>query len=138
MATETNDATAPTKELDVEMDVDADMEDTQDATTASATTATKADNTQNNESSSTTLDHEFTQSEPQPSAPAAAPDATTATGTTTGTGLLHGNRKDVTLREFLSKMDDYAPIVCISVPTLPFLNVLMYVGKSELFANQNP
>ena len=32
----------------------------------------------------------------------------TATG---ASGLAHHNRKDVSLREFLSKMDDYAPIV---------------------------
>ncbi len=30
---------------------------------------------------------------------------------TTGSSLSNQNRKDVTLREFLSKMDDYAPIV---------------------------
>lgn len=41
-------------------------------------------------------------------------DMTTQTDTqqpATGSGLGHQNRKDVTLREFLSKMDDYAPIV---------------------------
>ncbi|OAP57323.1 hypothetical protein AYL99_08061 [Fonsecaea erecta] len=45
-------------------------------------------------------------------------DMTTQTDTqqpgataTTGSGLLNQNRKDVTLREFLSKMDDYAPII---------------------------
>ena len=44
-------------------------------------------------------------------------DMTTQTDTQhapTGSGpsnLSHHNRKDVTLREFLSKMDDYAPIV---------------------------
>lgn len=108
MATEPSDATAPPKEMNVEMDVDAEMDDgTQDASTATA--ATQA----NNESSSATLDHDFTQSEAQPPTATGA-GATSATGGTSGgTGLLHGNRKDVTLREFLSKMDDYAPIVRI-------------------------
>jgi hypothetical protein len=113
MATEANDATAPPKEMDV--DVDAEMEDTQDTAAATTTTGaaggTGGHNTQNNESSSATLDHDFTQSEAQPAAAGATATATTGTGT--GTGLLHGNRKDVTLREFLSKMDDYAPIVCV-------------------------
>ena len=45
--------------------------------------------------SSSTMDHDFDpQTDTQPSQHAP-----------------HHNRKDVTLREFLSKMDDYAPIV---------------------------
>ncbi|KAK5048926.1 hypothetical protein LTR84_005347 [Exophiala bonariae] len=116
MSTEANDATAAApKEMNVEMDVDAEMEDsTQDASTTTA--AGKPNNSQNNnDSSSATLDHEFTQSETQAAASSGAgagANTTTATGGTSGgTGLLHGNRKDVTLREFLSKMDDYAPII---------------------------
>lgn len=31
----------------------------------------------------------------------------------------HQNRKDVSLREFLSKMDDYAPIVRYNAPAQP-------------------
>ena len=47
------------------------------------------------ERSSQTMDHEDkpAEAEPVPSLP-------------------HRNRKDATLREFLSKMEDYAPIVC--------------------------
>ena len=75
-----------------DMDIDAEMADT---TQEASTTA------RNPEVSSGTLDHEFTQSETQPATQAA----------TTTSGLAHHNRKDVTLREFLSKMDDYAPIV---------------------------
>ena len=72
-----------------DVDVDAEMEETQ------ATANTSADRNPH-EASSGTLENEFTQSETQPA---------------TTTGLPHQNRKDVTLREFLSKMDDYAPIV---------------------------
>ncbi|KAK4941465.1 hypothetical protein LTR10_018609 [Elasticomyces elasticus] len=76
---------------DTTMDIDAEMADTtQDASTT----------VRNPEASSGTLDNEFTQSETQPAATA-----------TTTSGLAHHNRKDVTLREFLSKMDDYAPII---------------------------
>jgi hypothetical protein len=32
----------------------------------------------------------------------------------------HHNRKDATLREFLSKMDEYAPIVCRPHPLITF------------------
>jgi hypothetical protein len=89
--------------VDVEndRDLDAEMEDTQEDATA---------HTQ--DPSSSTLDHEVTQTETQPTS-----------------SLPHQNRKDTTLREFLSKMDDYAPIVRTlhSVPfegrqtTLPIL-----------------
>ncbi|KIW99983.1 uncharacterized protein Z518_10911 [Rhinocladiella mackenziei CBS 650.93] len=72
-----------------DVDVDTEMEDTQDNTTTSATRNP-------NEGASRTPDHDFTQSETQPA---------------TASGLPHHNRKDVTLREFLSKMDDYAPII---------------------------
>lgn len=82
---------------DVDADVDAEMEDAQDPTTTT--------NNNNNNIAATSaprnpneavVDSEFTQPETQP---------------TTTSGLAHQNRKDVTLREFLSKMDDYAPIV---------------------------
>ena len=88
------DQTAVPQVKDVDPDVDAEMENTQDTTTASRNP---------NENSSATLDHEFTQSEPQPAAP--------------GSSLPHHDRKDVTLREFLSKMDDYAPIVSSAMLT---------------------
>ncbi|KIY01217.1 uncharacterized protein Z520_02769 [Fonsecaea multimorphosa CBS 102226] len=71
-----------------EIDVDAEMED---ATTQDAP-ARQEEN----------VDHDMTtQTETQ------QPGATA----TTASGLPHHNRKDVTLREFLSKMDDYAPII---------------------------
>ena len=70
-------------DTDIERDIDADMEDSQEDTT-----------TRTQEPASSTLDHEPTQTETQP----------------TGS-LQNQNRKDTTLREFLSKMDDYAPIV---------------------------
>src|SRR5271168_2874686 len=69
-------------DMENDRDLDAEMEDTQEATT----------HTQ--DPSSSTLDHEATQTESQPTS-----------------SLPHQNRKDTTLREFLSKMDDYAPIV---------------------------
>jgi hypothetical protein len=69
--------------IENERDLDADMEDPQEDTT-----------THTQEPSSSTLDHEPTQTETQPTS-----------------SLPHQNRKDTTLREFLSKMDDYAPIV---------------------------
>ncbi|KIW11907.1 hypothetical protein PV08_09180 [Exophiala spinifera] len=77
------------------MDVDAEMADnTQE-------TAAEGSSTQRNhlEASSGTLDNEFTQSETQP------------TATTSAGAASQQNRKDITLREFLSKMDDYAPII---------------------------
>ncbi len=86
------------------MDVDTEMADnTQDTTANGSSEAAPAPapaprNNAPNEASSGTLDHDFTQSETQPAE-------------TTTSGLSHHNRKDVTLREFLSKMDDYAPIV---------------------------
>lgn len=50
------------------------------------------------ENSSATVDHDYNpQTEGHPSQHAT-----------------HHNRKDATLREFISKMDDYAPIVCAS------------------------
>jgi len=67
-----------------DVDIDTEMGDTQEISTSRNP----------NETSSTTLDHEFSQAETQPASSAA-----------------HHNRKDATLREFLSKMDDYAPIV---------------------------
>lgn len=73
-----------------DVDVDAEMEDPPQA----------SDLRNPIDASSGALDLEATQSE--------APPATT---TTTTTGLQQQNRKDVSLREFLSKMDDYAPIV---------------------------
>jgi hypothetical protein len=73
-----------TGDLENERDLDAEMDDAQEDAAA---------HTQ--EPSSSTLEHEPTQTETQPT-----------------TSLQHQNRKDTTLREFLSKMDDYAPIVC--------------------------
>lgn len=92
-------AMAETGDAPRNVDNDTEMEDTQDA---SATGAATARNTQNENSSAATLDHDFPQSDSQPAA---------GTGTGAGSSLLNNNRKDVTLREFLSKMDDYAPIV---------------------------
>jgi hypothetical protein len=78
----------PTKDVDV----DAEMTETQDA---SAVSAPRNDN----EASSGALDQDSAQPETQHA---------------TAWGLSPHNRKDVSLREFLSKMDDYAPIVRIS------------------------
>ena len=64
-----------------DVDLDAEMADTQANTSAAANGATS------------NPDQEMQDSEPAP--------ATTA----------QQNRKDATLREFMSKMDDYAPIV---------------------------
>ena len=72
-----------TGDMENRRDLDADMEDPQEDIT-----------TQTQDLSSTTLEHEPTQTETQPTS-----------------SLPHQNRKDTTLREFLSKMDDYAPIV---------------------------
>jgi hypothetical protein len=52
------------------------------------------------ENSSATMDHDYN---PQPEAQ-------------TSQHSSHHNRKDATLREFISKMDDYAPIVRASLP----------------------
>lgn len=71
------------KDADVELDLDTEMADTQET----------APN-DNVGTSSATLENEFAQPEAQ-----------------MANALPHLNRKDVTLREFLSKMDDYAPIV---------------------------
>jgi hypothetical protein len=57
-----------------------------------------ANGTQDN--SSATMDHDYN---PQPEAQASQHAS-------------HHNRKDATLREFISKMDDYAPIVRASLP----------------------
>lgn len=77
-------------------DFDAEMEDPpEDATT----------HTQ--EPSSSTVDNEPTQPETQLTS-----------------GPPHQNRKDTTLREFLSKMDDYAPIVC-TLTSLPGLIAML-------------
>ncbi len=76
---------------DIDKDLDADMNDVGEETTAQAP-----------EASTSTLDHEPVQTDTQP----------------TGS-LPHQNRKDTTLREFLSKMDDYAPVVrSLTPPTL--------------------
>lgn len=72
-----------------DVDVDTEMVDTQDGS---------ANRAAHNEAA---MDPS-SQSETQP-----------ATATATASSLLQQNRKDVTLREFLSKMDDYAPIVCV-------------------------
>ena len=94
-ATDQQNGTLP-KDDAVDVDVDAEMADNQDA---------PAEPRNPNETSSTNLDNEYTQPDNQ-SAPGAA-------------GLAHHDRKDVTLREFLSKMDDYAPIVCLTTMNPP-------------------
>ena len=77
-----------TKDPENEFDIDAEMTDTQNASAPHANGAN--------------IDPEYpAQQEHQP--------------TTTGP---HHNRKDATLREFLSKMDDYSPIVCHSALSL--------------------
>jgi hypothetical protein len=80
--------------LENEKDLDADMDDPQEENAAHP-----------QEPSSSTLDHEPTQTETQLT-----------------TSLPHQNRKDTTLREFLSKMDDYAPIVGNPSPSQSVLN----------------
>jgi len=78
---------SPPSNLDTDMiqNDDAEMEGTQ------------ANGTSHNlKQSSSALDHEYTQPEPE---------------TQPTVSASHQNRKDMTLREFLSKMDDYAPIV---------------------------
>ncbi|KAJ9657301.1 hypothetical protein H2198_004424 [Neophaeococcomyces mojaviensis] len=83
----------PPRENENEVDVDAEMEDVaQDTTSGTAQDPTR---------SSSTLDHEPTQ-------PGTSTDPTQ---THTQSSLPPHSRKDVTLREFLSKMDDYAPII---------------------------
>jgi hypothetical protein len=74
---------ATTGDIENDRDLDADMEDPQEENTK-----------QTQDLSTSTLDHEPTQTETQPT-----------------NSTPHQNRKDTTLREFLSKMDDYAPIV---------------------------
>ena len=69
-------------DIENDRDLDADMEDPPQDTTA------------HTQDPSSSTDHEPTQTETQPTS-----------------SLPHQNRKDTTLREFLSKMDDYAPIV---------------------------
>ena len=69
----------------IQKDDDAEMEDTQANGTGHSL-----------KQSSSTLDHEYTQPEPE---------------TQPTVSASHQNRKDMTLQEFLSKMDDYAPIV---------------------------
>ncbi|EXJ94361.1 hypothetical protein A1O1_02755 [Capronia coronata CBS 617.96] len=86
-----------TRDIEADADVDTEMANTQDD---GAGTAGPANRAHNEAASSATVDHNSTQSETQP-----------ATATATASNLLQQNRKDVTLREFLSKMDDYAPII---------------------------
>ena len=69
---------------EMDQDIDADMADTQDNSTKHG-----------QDTSSSTLDHE----------------PTTQTSTQPTTSSPHHNRKDTTLREFITKMDDYAPII---------------------------
>lgn len=75
-------------DAEAEKDIDVDMGDTDMGDTGENTTAPAP------EPSSSTLDHEPMQTDTQPTS-----------------SLPNQNRKDTTLREFLSKMDDYAPIV---------------------------
>jgi hypothetical protein len=72
------------KDPELDVDIDAEMTDTQNASAPNA-----------NGASSSNIDPEY-----PPQADNQQP-----------TGGPHHNRKDATLREFLSKMDDYAPIV---------------------------
>ena len=91
-------------DMENDRDLDAEMEDTQEDVTAHV-----------QDPSSSTLDHEATQTESQPTS-----------------SLPHQNRKDTTLREFLSKMDDYAPIVRTlrSVPSDRPLFSILHVPPS--------
>ena len=114
---EPSDTTVPKP---AEMDVDAEMEDTQDTSAAAG-----GANTNRNETSSATLDHDFTQSETQP-----------ATGGVSS--LLNNNRKDVTLREFMSKMDDYAPIVGSALFFRPSLRIARSSQAVALPACEQP
>jgi hypothetical protein len=75
------------KDPEIDVDIDAEMTDTKPATAPNA-----------NGASSSNIDPDYPpQQDNQPS-----------------TSSLHHNRKDATLREFLSKMDDYAPVVRLS------------------------
>lgn len=49
-------------------------------------------------------------------------------------------RKDTSLREFLSKIDDYAPIVCfphLYPPTIPSLSTFLGLSNCQLLINQS-
>ena len=72
------------RDPEIDVDIDAEMTDTQNASAPNA-----------NGTSSSNID----------------PDNPPQTDNQPSTSAAHHNRKDATLREFLSKMDDYAPIV---------------------------
>jgi len=76
----------PVKDEHENNDIDAVMEDTEPIPPPNPDAS----------ASSATMDHEPSQPDAQPATSAA-----------------QQSRKDATLREFLSKMDDYAPIVCL-------------------------
>lgn len=83
---------APTNDETKDVEVDAEMEDiTQDAITSNAPGATN-DRSSTVDNDTATLTADPTQTQTQSTLPTQS-------------------RKDVTLREFLSKMDDYAPII---------------------------
>ena len=77
-------ASDATKDPEVDVDIDAEMGDTQNTAAPNA--------------------NGVPSSNPDPEHPAQTDNQPTSTAA-------HHNRKDATLREFLSKMDDYAPIV---------------------------
>ncbi|EHY59259.1 hypothetical protein HRR83_001470 [Exophiala dermatitidis] len=99
----------------IDADVDAEMTGTgpQDsagaADTATATTGVQSTTTNAAQNEAGTIDH-TTQSTTTTQSDNAQQQPATSTS---APGLLQQqqNRKDVTLREFLSKMDDYAPII---------------------------
>lgn len=93
-------------EPEADFDVDAEMTDTQNPAAANANGA------------SSNVEPEYPNQDNQP--------------TTTAS---HHNRKDATLREFLSKMDDYAPIVRSSLSlTIASAHGLKHYAQSQ---NQN-
>jgi len=81
----------PTQEPSEDVDMNTEVAETQDATTQSNNNAS-SENDLNNSTTAADPTQQATQTQTQPSIP---PES----------------RKDVTLREFLSKMDDYAPII---------------------------
>lgn len=97
----------PPRNAEADVDVDAEMEDvTQDTTSATAQDPTRSSSTLDNDAAmqnatATSMTTDPTQAQSQSQSQTQTQPSST----------LPQNRKDVTLREFLSKMDDYAPII---------------------------
>jgi len=89
----------PPRERNEDVDTDTEMADTQDTTAQGSNNASSA-----NDMSNTTAVADQAE-------PSTQTQAQTQTQTQTQSSLPPQSRKDVTLREFLSKMDDYAPII---------------------------